>query len=212
MALWCSPGEMRACWPATAASEVASSSGWFLLRLMSHGQWAALRERLAAEVDTLNYQACRAIAQELQLSYTQARCHSLDSIWGDELVTEVEPDAGEQWWCAIFPTALPAVQAHFWIFALLQGTAKQQYTLSVIYLYYCMLDTDCVSGLLIGTAAEAPVPHEGPPRTPQDRRRAAACPAARKQGVLHASYAGLTMICTSRHSQHCWALQAQSCV
>ena len=68
-----SPGEMRACWPATEASEVASSSGWFLLRLMSHGQWAALRTRLAAEVDTLNYQACKRIAQDLQLSYTQAR-------------------------------------------------------------------------------------------------------------------------------------------
>jgi hypothetical protein len=64
---------MRGCYPATAASEVVSGSSWWALRLMSAEQTAGLRARFASEVEALNFQACRRIADDLRLSYTQAR-------------------------------------------------------------------------------------------------------------------------------------------
>ena len=42
---------MKGCYPATAASEVVSSSGWWTLRLMSAEQQAALRRRFTSEVE-----------------------------------------------------------------------------------------------------------------------------------------------------------------
>ncbi len=63
---------MRYCWPAKRAPEVVSPAGWQMLRLMSLAQHHQLHQRLAAEVDRgLNWVACRKIAADLKLSYTQ---------------------------------------------------------------------------------------------------------------------------------------------
>ncbi|BDA44462.1 hypothetical protein COCOBI_05-6470 [Coccomyxa sp. Obi] len=66
------PVAVRYCWPAKRAPEVVSPAGWQMLRLMSLAQHHQLHERLAAEVDRgLNWVACRKIATDLKLSYTQ---------------------------------------------------------------------------------------------------------------------------------------------
>jgi hypothetical protein len=67
---------MKLCWPGKAAPEIVSHMGWQVLRLMSHAQWTELRARLAAEVERLDWRACRSIAEDLKLSYSQARVPS----------------------------------------------------------------------------------------------------------------------------------------
>lgn len=96
----CSAGAMRACYPATAASEVVSGSGWWALRMMSAEQTAALRRRFASEVEALNFQACRRIADDLRLSYTQVCVAELPSI--------------QPWWCVCVYTWLHLCSRQGW--------------------------------------------------------------------------------------------------
>ena len=65
------PAEMKRGLPGRVTPELLNSHSWNTLKLMSLNQWMQLKQRLDAEVETVDWITCRKIANELNLSYEQ---------------------------------------------------------------------------------------------------------------------------------------------